>query len=420
MNKRNRRDRFTGNNIRSSQDFVNILIVDDNNESLRAMEMVLETPEYHIFKANSGKEALKFVLKEEFAVILLDVNMPEIDGFEIAKLLQKREISRKTPIIFVTGMHHNEFYEKEGYALGAVDYLIKPFNPEFLKAKVRVFVELSKKNHELSLKQIQLQETLEKERQAKESLKVIAKNLEIANTKLLETPQIIQAEKMIALGTMIAGVAHELNNPMMGILNFVQYCKKHTDAEDRRYDVLNDTEKEVNRCIGIVENLLTFSHFQQDGKNTFELKRCNEIIDDIFKLLKYRFEKEKVKILKEYKHNCPAIYLNINNMHQVFLNLFINALDSMMDSKRREIKVSIDWDTDFVKVSIKDTGCGVPEKNINKVFNPFFTTKSIGKGTGLGLSVCQSIIKAHRGQIQFESKEGLGSKFVVILRNKKV
>jgi PAS domain S-box-containing protein len=269
--------------------------------------------------------------------------------------------------------------------------------------------ELSKANALL------MQENTERKR-AEELLVRQKEEIEKAHAHLRETTQmLVQAEKMSAVGTMVAGVSHELNNPMMGILNFIQYCLKYTPPEDKRYSVLQDAERETNRCIDIVKNLLTFSRMEKEGPEARQKEVCDAIFDRVFKLLSYRIEKQGVLITRHTAEETPAIWMKVNNIQQVFLNLIINSLDALKDRERKEIHIDTKPDGEFVQVTVADTGCGISPENIEKIFDPFFTTKPVGEGTGLGLSVCRSIIKEHGGEISCESKPGVGTRFRILL-----
>jgi PAS domain S-box-containing protein len=240
--------------------------------------------------------------------------------------------------------------------------------------------------------------------------------IEKAHTHLRETTQmLVQAEKMSAVGTMVAGVSHELNNPMMGILNFIQYCLKHTHNEDKRFSVLQDAERETNRCIDIVKNLLTFSRMEKEGPEVRHKETCTAIFDRVFKLLSYRIEKQGVSIKRHTAEETPVIWMKVNNIQQVFLNLIINSLDALKDSEKKEIHVDIQPEGEFVQVTVADSGCGVSPENTQKIFDPFFTTKPVGEGTGFGLSVCRGIINEHGGEITCESKLGVGTEFRILL-----
>jgi PAS domain S-box-containing protein len=246
-----------------------------------------------------------------------------------------------------------------------------------------------------------------KRKQAEEKLKKLYAELKESQS------QLIQSEKMSAVGTLVAGVAHELNNPITAILHFTQYCIKHTSEEDRLYTILQDIEKETRSCIDTTQNLLTFSHMQ--AKEAYQKESLNTILSRVLKLLSYRIEKDNISISKHIAIGIPDIPMNVNNMQQVFLNLLNNALDAVKESKEKKIDIDIQHEGEYVKVIIADSGCGIAPENIDNLFVPFFTTKSIGQGTGLGLSLCHSIIKAHNGEITCESVPGQGTKFKILL-----
>jgi signal transduction histidine kinase len=242
------------------------------------------------------------------------------------------------------------------------------------------------------------------------------RELQVSYKKLQDqSQQIVQTEKLRTLGTMAAGIAHELNNPMMGILNYLQYCQKHTAADDRRRPVLADAEKEIRRCIYIVENLLTFSHTETVERKRQEKADLTLIIDGILSLLSYRISAEGVAITKKYAGNIPCVPVEVNKMKQVFLNLVKNALDALEPANRKEIRIEMQVKGNFLEVTVADTGCGIKPGDIAKIFDPFFTTKEAGMGTGLGLSVVGNIIREHGGKITCESEPGQGTVFKVFL-----
>jgi len=245
---------------------------------------------------------------------------------------------------------------------------------------------------------------------------------EIAERKRVEANlresqgQLIQAEKMSAIGTLTAGVAHELNNPMMGILNFVQYCLKHTGEDDRRYTVLQDAEREVYRCKDIVKNLLTFSRADNEGNEPYQQASCATIFERVFKLLNYRIIGQGVSVIQHISSDTPEVWMKVNRIQQVFFNLIGNALDSLDKARTtKEIIIDIRPQGGFVQVSITDSGSGIAAKDLENIFQPFFTTKPVGKGTGLGLSMCHSIIQTHGGQLTCESELEIGTTFRVLL-----
>ena len=227
--------------------------------------------------------------------------------------------------------------------------------------------------------------------------------------------QLIEAEKIGALGTLTAGIAHELNNPMMGMLNFIQYCLKKMPEKGKLFEVLTDAEHETKRCIAIVNNLLTFSRIEKEGEEKYQKIKLASIFDRILRLLTYRIEKENVSIVKQIAENTPEIWIKPSNIQQVFLNLAGNALDALKESQKKEIRLDVRPRGEFVCVTVSDSGPGIDSEIFPKIFDPFFTTKSVGKGTGLGLSVSQSIVNSHGGEITCDSKVDNGSVFKILL-----
>ncbi|MCH9756671.1 MAG: GHKL domain-containing protein [Gammaproteobacteria bacterium] len=227
----------------------------------------------------------------------------------------------------------------------------------------------------------------------------------------------IQTEKMRALGSMTAGVAHELNNPMMGVLNYVQYAIKHTDEDDRKYRPLMDAEKEIKRCQDIVTNLLTFSRMDAEGEEKLAKIKLSILFERILKLQAYKMRSVNVNVIKHYpsKADEPYVELKINKMQQVFLNLMTNAVHAMQTCDKRDLTLTIDIGESKVICSVADTGEGMDEETLDKIFEPFFTTKAAGQGTGLGLAVSKSIIEAHAGKLLCDSTVGKGTCFTVIL-----
>jgi C4-dicarboxylate-specific signal transduction histidine kinase/CheY-like chemotaxis protein len=229
------------------------------------------------------------------------------------------------------------------------------------------------------------------------------------------TAQVAQAEKKFAVALLSAGVAHELNNPMMGILHSAQYCIKHTDEDDKTYGVLKDIEHETERCIDIVKNLLAFSRTEKQGKAMFERENLSAVVDRVLGLLSYRIEKDNVSVTKHIAEGTPGVWVKVGDIHQVFLNLISNALDAIQDSQKKEIRVHVWPEGECVHVRVTDTGCGIDAQTLQRIFDPFFTTKPVGKGTGLGLSVSLGIIEADGGKLTCSSKPGVGTSFEILL-----
>ena len=228
--------------------------------------------------------------------------------------------------------------------------------------------------------------------------------------------QLIQSEKMGALGTLTAGIAHELNNPMMGILNFIQYAHKHSPPAGKVAEVLGDAERETLRCIAIFRDLLTFSRAETGGgAEALRKTDFTVILERILSLLSHRIDKERVEIATRAAPGAPPMWVRGGHIQQVFLNILTNALDAVMECETKRIRIEIRPADDQVAVEVSDTGCGIAAENLSRIFDPFFTTKPPGKGTGLGLCVSKSIVEAHGGRIHCDSRVGHGTAFTVWL-----
>ena len=414
-----------------------VLIVDDQEKNLIALKKALANLKVKILAATSGNEALTLVLRHEFAVILLDVQMPVMDGFEVARLLKLNDASKIIPIIFITALDREEKKVFKGYHLGAVDYIFKPYEPKILRGKVGVFLELYNQKKELENSKKESEKLTEK----------LSRNIEkLKNAQ----SQLVQSEKMASLGQLTAGIAHEINNP----INFVyagsqslkkifdyfniiteKYAQLKSDDPDfgsrleeieklkKKYDfqdtyeaipqLIDDIQIGAKRTIEIVAGLKNFSRLDEA-----EIKTANihEGIESTLLLLHSKY-KDKVIIHKHYDPKVGQIECYPGQLNQVFMNLLNNAIDAI--GNKGEISITTKKLKDKIKMSIKDNGIGIKPEIQEKMFEPFFTTKEVGAGVGLGLSICFGIIKRHKGKIEVKSQVGRGSEFIITLPQNK-
>ncbi len=230
-----------------------------------------------------------------------------------------------------------------------------------------------------------------------------------------KTTMLIQTEKLSSMGTMVAGVAHELNNPMTGIIQYTQFCLRRTDEDDRRYSVLKDIEQESRRCSDIIRNMLTFSRMEAEGEEGYQKDSIPAVVDRVLKLLAYRLRAENVTVTQHHQDDMPMVSMKINSIQQIFLNILGNAMDALQEKEDRSIRIESYADDGFVKINIIDNGPGISPAVLKKIFDPFYTTKTVGKGTGLGLSISQSICIQHGGRLECESEVGMGATFRIVL-----
>ena len=286
---------------------------------------------------------------------------------------------------------------------------IKEVEAELQQARHRLELQVEQRTADLQRTNLSLQQEIQRRIRTEAELQALLRQLRTSQS------QLVQAEKLRALGTLTAGVAHELNNPMMGMLNFIQYCLKHTLESDRRFAVLQDAECETRRCIEIVQNLLTFAPAEASGDPELKTEPLETIIDRVLRLLSFRIAQENVRILREMPAEPLFLKCRRSSIQQVFLNLMDNAMDAMKDCEAKKITINAEASEGEIRIAFSDSGCGVPAEAMPKLFDPFFTTKPPGHGTGLGLAVSRSIIESHGGRITCRNVPGAGAALEIFL-----
>ena len=250
------------------------------------------------------------------------------------------------------------------------------------------------------------------------------RELEEALKTLKETQaQLIQVEKMAAAGQLAAGVAHELNNPLGGILGYSQFALEKIKGKPieqfSQQDVadflqyLGDIEQQTKRCRSMIQNLLKFSRASR--KEEFEPTDVNQVLKETLAFTKHQVEKKKVRLVESMDDSLPLIMGHPSQLQQVFTNLILNAIQAMPQGGSLTISTGAGRDPEFTEITFTDTGVGISEENLDKIFEPFFSTKKVGEGTGLGLSVSYGLIKNHGGEIKVTSEKTQGTTFTVML-----
>ena len=224
--------------------------------------------------------------------------------------------------------------------------------------------------------------------------------------------QVIQSEKMSALGLLVAGIAHEINNPLSIIIGYTQSLLK--EATEENQNKLTKILKHANRTANIVKQLVSFSRQEYATKEYVDI---HQVIEEAISLFAHSLKTQNIQLVRKFDKLPLTVNCNANQIQQVFVNIISNALDTMQSQEDFEkiLSVKTEIKGDSVWIHFKDTGCGISAENMKKIFDPFFTTKEIGKGTGLGLSICYKIIQDHRGKIQVSSQVGNGATFIVEL-----
>jgi signal transduction histidine kinase len=223
----------------------------------------------------------------------------------------------------------------------------------------------------------------------------------------------LRSEKFSALGCLTAGVAHELNNPLMGIINFAQYLKSETEPGDERFEVMGDIERETRRCMDIVTNLLAFSRTSPTSAAPREPVDVAQIVKQVLKLLEYRLRKMDITVDLQPGDDLPPVMLRRDAWQQVYLNLVTNAIDALEGRETRRLTTRLRIEGDSLVLEVEDTGTGMDAQTRERMFDPFYSTKPQGRGTGLGLSTCVSLVRDDNGDIQCTSRDGIGTTMTV-------
>ncbi|MBI4431010.1 MAG: response regulator [Candidatus Omnitrophica bacterium] len=370
-----------------------ILIVDDNTVNREVVRTRLELNHYQAIEAVDGIDGLEKLEQEKPELIILDLMMPRMSGYEFCKRVRSESTPDEAPIIMLTA--RTDMGDKiYGLQLGANDYISKPFNKEELIARVAVLLRIRQMSRELRKWNEELESRVDE--RTKELLKT--------------QEQLIQAEKLATLGTLAGGVAHEINNPLTAVLTNVQMLRPSASKDD--LESISLIEEGARRCQSIVQKLMKYARKPSDAE-MMRVVDLNQVIQNTLGFLSFQLEQENIKLIKNLKP-LPTIKGVPNELEQVFTNLFLNAKDAIKAAKSSgTIEIRTAESNGAVCVEIKDDGIGIPQKNISRIFDPFFTTKDVGKGTGLGLSISYGIVEKHGGKIEVSSCEGQGSLFTI-------
>ncbi|SDK23032.1 ATP-binding protein [Pseudomonas indica] len=422
-----------------------ILIVDDTPANVGVLADYLEDQGFRVVVAQDGEEGLK---RAEFVrpdLVLLDVMMPGIDGFETCRRLKAAEQTREIPVIFMTALTDTGSVVT-GFGVGGVDYVTKPLQVEEVLVRVTTHLSLRNLHKQLTAQNLRLQQEVEDRQRAEEALRKVGEEQQSLIRKLQEAhDQLLQSEKMASIGQLAAGIAHEINNPVgfvssnmgalqdyiqtlldlidryddvvaqvpegQGVLHDLARMKQDADIEFLKSDIvalMAESKEGLKRVKDIVQALKDFSHV---GESDWLEADLHHGLDSTLNIANNEI-KYKARVVKEYG-DLPKVTCLASQLNQVFMNLLVNAAHAIEGEGIITIRTGAS--DGWVWVSIRDNGAGISPENMNRIFEPFFTTKPIGSGTGLGLSLSYSIVKKHGGRIEVESEPGKGTCFTVHL-----
>ncbi len=405
-----------------------ILIVEDSkvNQFIARDTLIKYDIPCEIEYANDGWVALEMINQDGIDLVLLDIVMPKMTGIEMLEKLNSMNISYKPEVIMLTTISDSKILNS-CFDLGAVDYIKKPFEEMDFVARIRSTLrEITYKN---------------KLKRATERLE--AQNIELneANRNLMEAQvYMVQKEKLVSIGELAAGIAHEINNPLAFVMSNFSNIKEYSIpiselfmkvknypefVEDWKTkdidfiledlpDLIDESQKGLDRIAKIVNSMRNFARTSDD--DMVEYFDINNLIDEVLMIVNNEV-KYSAEVEKNYEI-CPLIYGNKGEIEQVFVNLIVNASQAIKEKSDSigTITITTEPSSSAVLISVRDTGKGIEPQYIHKVFDPFFTTKPVGQGTGLGLSISHSIIvEKHGGEIKVESEPGVGTCFYIEL-----
>ena len=396
----------------SPDDNIKVLLVDDNENNLTSMELVLENEGYTFFKATSGKEALRILLKEEdFSLILLDVQMPIMDGYETAELIYQRDKLKRIPIIFFTAQDYEEESMFRGYKAGAADFIRKPFKPDLLRYKVAIFAELHRKNRLLRKQE-------EKLRLINEDLVALNRNLEkrvSERTRQLETVNQELKELNLSKDKFLSVISHDLRNPLTSLLLSSKTLNDEIENIDpKKLRMLSGViHRTSNKILSQLNELVEWAKKQRQKTSFNPHKiRLTEAINEALELLKATANQKGVmlenKIPNEVLVNADPLMLR-----SILQNIVTNAIK--YSPTNGIVNLTAQLSDKMIEVCIQDFGVGMTEKTKNTILGstdaPSLPGTNQEQGTGLGLLLVKDFVAQHGGKISIESKLRKGTCF---------
>jgi signal transduction histidine kinase len=438
-------------------DKIKILIVEDSMTQAMQLQHILEKNGYDATAVSNGSEAFQSINKSKPLIVLSDVVMPVMDGYQLCRQIKSSELYRDISVVLLTSLSQPQAVI---WALqcGADKFITKPYDENQLLSTIRhlkvnpssqdppqkaisvsyrgetYFIDSTRSQvinlllstYETAVnKNLELIETQAELKRLNQGLEEIvdqrtaALRVEVNERKAAEaalqvtneeiktmSQQLWQAEKLTTMGELASSIAHELNNPLATVSLRVESLIAQTIGDDLRRRELEIIGQEVERMGNLVSNLLQFSRRSQQQISTVNV--CDEI-EKTLELIHYHLRKHNIAVAREFKPEGPLIHADRQQLRQLFLNLFTNASDAMPEGGTLTIRVTRRPEEKQICIEIADTGVGIPPEILPKILEPFYTTKPEGKGTGLGLAICRRIAQAHNGTLNITSEGGPGN-----------
>jgi two-component system, sensor histidine kinase and response regulator len=395
---------------------IKILLVDDREDNLVSMEAVLEKDGYTFRRASSGQQALKILLHEvDFTLILMDVLMPNLNGFETASLIYERDKLKHIPIIFITA-NNNDNNAFKGYEAGAVDYIYKPMNPDLLRAKVSVFVDLYRKNHQLMVQEkklIQINNELE-DRVKKRTEELYKKNTELE----LKNKELVKVNN--DLDNFIYTASHDLKAPIANIEGLLTALFTEFNLNDENYLKIKEmTIHTINKFKSTILDLTKISNVQKEHNDDIETIDFKELLEEVKQNIKDKIETSKATIIENLQ--VAEIKFSKKNIRSILYNLVSNAVKYSSPERLPIIHVSTEiTEKNELLLKVSDNGLGMDPAYQHKLFGMFKRLHDHVEGSGIGLYIVKRIIENNGGRIEVKSALDEGTTFSIYFNNNTV
>lgn len=398
-----------------------ILIVDDINANIVALKKILELNSIEVDTAESGEEALKKILKFDYSLIILDVQMPGMDGFEVAEILAGSNRTKDIPVIFLSAVNKHKKFISKGYESGGVDYITKPVDPELFILKVKTFLKLYEQQTELKAIRDLLSKEIEIRKEAQENLET--KIMQRTGELILKNEELELRNHELQQFSWV--VSHDLKEPIRKIQLFVKILRdRYLKDDEKAADYAERTVRSADRMQKLINDLLDYARLSSNV--TPEEIDLNKIVDEVVTDFDYLVDANKAVIKTD---DLPVIQGIPGQMRQVFQNLIGNSLKFAKEDVVPLIEITSDIIADkkfdskksesgnYCRIVVKDNGIGFDENYIDKIFIIFQSLHDRNNydGTGIGLSIAKKIVEKHNGIITAESRVGEGASFIIIL-----
>jgi len=374
-----------------------ILLVDDNPQNLKILYETLDGQGYRLLLANNGEKALAIAENSKPDLILLDIMMPGMDGYEVCETLKLTNGLRDIPVVFLSALDDVESKVK-GFEKGGVDYIAKPFQPREVMTRVATQIKLRRleqalkeKNRELSADNIEMRQKLEAQRE-----------------------QLAHVSRLSTMGEMAAGFAHEVNQPLTAITNYSRVAHRllgdvsQPDIADKKMlaTTLDKLEAQSHRASEVIQRIRGFVKKPKAGKEVLDIR---SLLEDTVKFAEVDARNNRGTVVLSLSEELPMVEADAIQIQQVALNLIRNALEATSLVEDTAVYVKAYEDQEWLWVEVVDHGCGLAPDAEERLFHPFYTTK--GDGMGIGLSLCQSLIQGQGGKIGFRRNTDKGTTF---------